>query len=141
MTEHSTARERTHLFSAYFAVALLAGVAGSLLGGWFRERCCACRSGSTPSAPTACTLVLSARDRLVVAGAVWPRCDRARARAAHHAATRGAPALRLLVPIALNAFLIGAGAGLVIPFMNLYFKTRFDCSSAQIGASSRSPRS
>ena len=33
----------------------------------------------------------------------------------------------------VNAFLIGAGAGLVIPFMNLYFKTRFDCSSAQIG--------
>jgi predicted MFS family arabinose efflux permease len=37
------------------------------------------------------------------------------------------------VPIATVAFLIGMGAGLVIPFMNLYFKTRFDCSSAQIG--------
>ena len=29
--------------------------------------------------------------------------------------------------------LIGMGAGLVIPFMNLYFKDRFACSSAQIG--------
>jgi predicted MFS family arabinose efflux permease len=39
----------------------------------------------------------------------------------------------MLWPIALNALLIGAGAGLVIPFMNLYFKDRFQCSSAQIG--------
>jgi predicted MFS family arabinose efflux permease len=38
-----------------------------------------------------------------------------------------------LVPIGLNALLIGMGAGLVIPFMNLYFKDRFHCSSAQIG--------
>src|SRR6185436_20222167 len=34
ITEHSTPRERTHLFSAFFASALLAGVAGSALGGW-----------------------------------------------------------------------------------------------------------
>ena len=34
ITEHSTPRERTHLFSAFFAFALLAGVAGSALGGW-----------------------------------------------------------------------------------------------------------
>src|SRR5688572_21606381 len=34
LTEHSTARERTHLFSAFFACELLAGVAGNLLGGW-----------------------------------------------------------------------------------------------------------
>ena len=44
-----------------------------------------------------------------------------------------AQAARRLFPIALNAALIGAGAGLVIPFMNLYFKTRFHCSSGQIG--------
>ncbi|MCC6652956.1 MAG: MFS transporter, partial [Candidatus Eisenbacteria bacterium] len=40
---------------------------------------------------------------------------------------------RHLFPIALNALLIGMGAGLVIPFMNLYFKDRFACSSATIG--------
>jgi len=34
----------------------------------------------------------------------------------------------------VNALLIGAGAGLVIPFMNLYFAQRFHCSSAQIGS-------
>jgi predicted MFS family arabinose efflux permease len=40
---------------------------------------------------------------------------------------------RLLVPIGIFALMIGAGAGLVIPFMNLYFATRFNCSAAQIG--------
>src|SRR2546422_7442690 len=34
ITEHSTPKERTHLFSAFFACALLAGVVGSGLGGW-----------------------------------------------------------------------------------------------------------
>jgi predicted MFS family arabinose efflux permease len=42
-------------------------------------------------------------------------------------------AARQLMPLGINAFLIGAGAGLVIPFMNLYFAVRFKCSSAQIG--------
>src|SRR5262249_14202750 len=40
---------------------------------------------------------------------------------------------RTLAPIAVNAFMIGAGAGLVIPFMNLYFAMRFGCTSGQIG--------
>src|SRR5262245_34668026 len=33
MTEHSTPRERTHLFSTLFAATLIAGVLGSILGG------------------------------------------------------------------------------------------------------------
>ena len=39
---------------------------------------------------------------------------------------------RALAPVAFNALLIGMGAGLD-PFMNLYFKDRFGCSSAKIG--------
>ena len=133
MTEHSTARERTHLFSAYFAVALLAGVAGSLLGGWIPPALLRLPLGLEALGAYRGTLVLSA---LVGWSSLAPLAAMRLGREpalVHDAATRGAPALRLLVPIALNAFLIGAGAGLVIPFMNLYFKTRFDCSSAQIG--------
>src|SRR5262249_5365717 len=40
---------------------------------------------------------------------------------------------RMHLPIVVNAFLIGVGAGLVIPFMNLYFAGRFHCSTGQIG--------
>jgi predicted MFS family arabinose efflux permease len=41
---------------------------------------------------------------------------------------------RMLIPIAFNFLLVGCGAGLVVPFMNLYFRDRFGCSSGQIGA-------
>jgi predicted MFS family arabinose efflux permease len=51
----------------------------------------------------------------------------------HARVAADAQARRRLVPIGLNAFLIGAGAGLVIPFMNLYFARRFACTSSQIG--------
>src|SRR5207245_11093424 len=33
LSEHSSSRERTHLFSSYFAVELMAAVGGSLAGG------------------------------------------------------------------------------------------------------------
>ena len=135
MTEHSSPRERTHLFSTLFAATLVAGVVGSILGGeipgWLGQ------AGS----PVAGNRLLAYRGALWVAALVnaaaclpllglLGREDRT--------VPEGGPPVtaaerRRLVPIGLNAFLIGAGAGLVIPFMNLYFARRFDCTSAQIG--------
>jgi MFS family permease len=135
LSEHSTSRERTHLFSAFFAAELLAGVVGSLVGGALPAAL-----GALPwLAPGG--LLVAYRVTLVAGAlldfaAILPlqrlrglkevRHERGgEATASHHR--------RKLRPIAVNAFLIGAGAGLVIPFMNLYFKTRFQCSSRQIG--------
>lgn len=133
LTEHSTPRERTHLFSTFFAAALLAGVVGSAVGG-------AIPIGLRHVWPTlplfsayrialgvGAVLALSAvLPLLALRGLHEPRLT--------HEQRRVPPAQRaLLWPIALNALLIGAGAGLVIPFMNLYFKDRFQCTSAQIG--------
>ena len=133
LTEHSTPRERTHLFSAFFASALLAGVFGNALGGalpvwvralvpgtsWFVAYRVVLLAGGVCAAATALPL-------LALRGlAEEKRAQDAPAPPAHET--------RKLVPIALNAALIGCGAGLVIPFMNLYFKHRFECSSAQIG--------
>ena len=68
-----------------------------------RSRCCPpCRSRVS---------AISSEERIEDAHAGIRRADR-----------------RKLYPIALNALLIGIGAGLVIPFMNLYFATRFHCS-------------
>jgi len=133
LTEHSTARDRTHLFSAYFAVSLIAGVIGSLIGGWIPAGLSRLPLGLDTFGAYRATLVLSA---LIGWSSLGPLAAMGLGREApvrHDPAAGGLPALRLLAPIALNAFLIGAGAGLVIPFMNLYFKTRFQCSSAQIG--------
>ncbi len=133
LTDHSTPRERTHLFSTFFASALLAGVFGNALGGalpvwarallpglsWFAAYRGVLLGGALCAAAAALPL-------LGLRGLIEPQRKRgAPAPPAHETAK--------LMPIALNAALIGAGAGLVIPFMNLYFRHRFSCSSAQIG--------
>lgn len=133
LTEHSGTRERTHLFSTFFAAALLAGVVGSAAGGaiplglrlvWpALPLFAAYRVTLVVGALLAMTAVLPL---LALRGLHEPRLT--------HEERKVPPAqMALMWPIALNALLIGAGAGLVIPFMNLYFKDRFQCSSAQIG--------
>ena len=136
LSEHSGARERTHLFSFFFAIELLAGVMGSLLGGWMPPALRALPVGGRLD------LLYSYRGTLV-AGALLDFLAlvpllRMRGIAEAPFERGGAAAdpreRRKILPVVVNAFLIGMGAGLVIPFMNLYFKTRFDCSSDQIGS-------
>lgn len=134
LTEHSTPRERTHLFSTFFASALLAGVLGSALGGLMPL--------VVKRLVPAASLLMSYRSGLfagaaIALAALLPLGRLGRLREAplgEDAAPVTREQWRRLVPIAVNAALIGMGAGLVIPFMNLYFKDRFGCSSAQIGS-------
>jgi MFS family permease len=133
LTEHSTARERTHLFSMFFASALLAGVFGSAVGGWLPHALRTLLPGMGLFAAYRASLVAGA---VLAAAATLPLF--AMGRLVEHPLAHGeAPVTReerrRLFPIALNGLLVGMGAGLVIPFMNLYFKDRFQCSSAQIG--------
>lgn len=135
LTEHSTARERTHLFSAFFASELLAGVLGAQIGGWLPGALQGLSAEMRPSLLHAYrwTLVVGA---LLDFSSILPILRMRGLKEAPLAKDRARLDPReqwRLLPIAVNAFLMGAGAGLVIPFMNLYFKSRFDCSSAQIG--------
>ena len=133
LTEHSTPRERTHLFSTFFAAALLAGVVGSVGGGAIPDLLHAL----APSLG----LFTSYRAALWVGTlfAIAALVPLLRLKGLHESVTRvhairlPREAVRSLAPLAFNALLVGMGAGLVIPFMNLYFKDRFDCSSARIG--------
>lgn len=136
ITEHSTPKERTHLFTAFFAVSLSAGVVGSLLGGMLPWALLALPDGLAPDTLGAYRITLVAAG-LVAALAIEPlrrMGDLHETPAASDPEPVPPEVKRRLVPIAVNAFLLGSGAGLVIPFMNLYFAHRFDCSSAQIGA-------
>ena len=133
LTDHSTPRERTHLFATFFASALLAGVVGNVLGGLLPVMLRAAAPGVSVFTAYRAGLLLGA---VFAASAALPLL--ALAGLAEPAHVPGAvPAsvheTRRLRPIALNAAFIGLGAGLVIPFMNLYFRNRFQCSSAQIG--------
>ena len=137
MTEHSTPRERTHLFTAFFALALVAGVVGSLLGGWLPRALTALPGLHALGLAPSYRLTLAIGALISLTGALV--FSRFRDEEVRH--TSGPlfepippPLRRVFRPVAVNALLIGAGAGLVIPFMNLYFAQRFNCSSAQIGS-------
>ena len=135
LTEHSTPRERTHLFSAFFANSLLAGVVGSLLGGWLPGVVLALPLTPRPNAELAyrVTLLFAASLALFSATPLMRLGDLKEERISSSRNRVSKSDYRKLFPITLNALLIGMGAGLVIPFMNLYFATRFHSTSGQIG--------
>jgi MFS family permease len=135
LTEHSSPRERTHLFSAFFATALAAGVIGSVLGGWIPWVLQRLPEAMRPDPllgyrlallTGACLGLTAMLPLLRLSGLEETKYSPAEA-------PTGRETVQKLAPIAVNAILIGAGAGLVIPFMNLYFAVRFGCSSGQIG--------
>ncbi len=133
LTEHSTPRERTHLFSTFFASALIAAVVGNALGGAMPVALRALVPGLGLFEAYRVVLVAgallaaaSALPLLALRGLVEPRTSHEEAPPPPHEAKR-------LWPIALNSLLLGSGAGLVIPFMNLYFQNRFGSTSTQIG--------
>lgn len=136
LTEHSTPRERTHLFSAVLSVNLLAWVVGSAAGGVLPSALRAALGDTLVGEPIAYrgVLVLAA----LCATAAWVPLALLRGLTERSTPSQRTGELRdsarRLAPIALNFLLIGCGAGLVVPFMNLYFKDRFGCSTAQIGA-------
>ena len=135
LAEHSTERERTHLFSVFFANSLVAGVLGSLIGGSLPDLFRALPQAIRPDTLHAYRWTLACGAGLGFLSAVpLLRLGRLPEPALQHASQPVPPgATRMLVPIVINAFLIGIGAGLVIPFMNLYFAGRFHCSTSQIG--------
>jgi MFS family permease len=133
LTDHSTPRERTHLFSTFFASALVAGVVGNNLGGLLPALVRGAFPGVSVFAAYRVGLLVgalfaasAALPLLALGGLVEPRHE-------PDAVPPPAHEIRRLRPIAMNAAFTGLGAGLVIPFMNLYFKNRFQCSTAQIG--------
>jgi MFS family permease len=133
LTDHSTPKERTHLFSTFFASALFAGVVGNNLGGLLPSLVHAVAPGTSTFAAYRVGLLVGA---VFAASAALPLLALAGLAEPAHATDAPPPPAhetRRLRPIALNGALTGLGAGLVIPFMNLYFRNRFQCSSAQIG--------
>jgi MFS family permease len=135
LAEHSSARERTHLFGAFFATALLATVVGSAVAAMLPSALLALPGSLRPNALTAYRIALVIAALCSLAG--WlplARLHGLRETSTVRQRAQLPPGSnRPLLPIAFNFLLVGCGAGLVVPFMNLYFKNRFICSSAQIG--------
>ena len=129
---------RPYLFSAAFTVLFLASILGSILG------------GAMPHAFHA----LTESERLALRWSLWAACGvTLLAAIPFHRMRTDRPAVDeraagppwgpfrellevdwgLQLKLVLPAMLIGLGAGLIIPFMNLYFRDRFGLTPAAIG--------
>ncbi|HYQ88795.1 MAG TPA: MFS transporter [Candidatus Binatia bacterium] len=131
---------RPYLFSAAFTVLFLASIVGSILGGLMPHAF----QGMTPSATLALRWSLYAACGLTLLAAIpFYRMSGGPGTPEPGAQATVSPwdQLRelaevdwgLQLKLALPATLIGLGAGLIIPFLNLYFRDRFGLTPAAIG--------
>ncbi len=127
--------ERVHLFSLNGALSMGTGVIGSLLGGTLKDLISA-ESGDEIFGYR-CALVVAA---LFVLAACLPFSRlRDRPMPAREPRELGdSPGDRippsLWIKLILPGFLVGLGAGLTIPWLNLFFKDEFHLGDAAIGA-------
>jgi MFS family permease len=136
MMRNSTPKERTHLFSLHFGIYLVAGIAGSLGGGQLPGlfsslgvsgalafRYALYVSVSMGLLSVVPFLMIKQEERLkepTPAEPIWNR---------KLLAEKGVLLFKLCFPF----FIVGLGAGFVIPFLNLYFRDRFGVATGTIG--------
>jgi predicted MFS family arabinose efflux permease len=133
LMNHSSQAERTHVFSLSFAAMLGSGLITHFAAGSLHKLLTGV-SGSSLTAyrwvlllGCACALLGAVAFSRVPTGIVGQRSQRLPFREFWH--TKG----RLLFKLTFPFFLVGMGAGLIIPFLNLYFRDRFGLSPQTIG--------
>lgn len=124
---NSTTKERPYLFSMQFALFLVAGIIGNILGGFlpgFIER-----TGMVPYLTYRYTLLLFSGLVLVALVPIImieERAPRPTERMRIHSG-------KLIIKLFLPNLAVGIGAGLSIPFLNLYFREIFQAKTSLIG--------
>jgi MFS family permease len=140
LAENSTAQERMHLFSIHFSLVTIANVLGNLFGGVLAD---AFQLFGMP-------VVESIRFTLLVGCCIFlagipfmlkvkipTRKARLTAKASSDIGQSSKPNFKrnfkMIALFSVSNCLIGIGAGLVIPYLNLYFSNRFDAANSTIG--------
>jgi MFS family permease len=136
MMRNSTPRERTYLFSLHFGIYLVAGIAGSLGGGQLPGLFSSLGISGALSFRYALYvsvgmgllsivpfLMIKQEERFQEPSKAEPTWNK------KLLVERGALLFKLCFPY----FIVGLGAGFVIPFLNLYFRERFDVPTGTIG--------
>jgi predicted MFS family arabinose efflux permease len=131
---NSSKQERTLLFSLSFANFIIAGILGSLGGGWLQKLVLNWTGDIALSYRytlwTAAAIATLAIIPFSLIKAKAPLPDEVK-RAFNLEALRRK--WRLFFRLIFPHFLLGCGAGLIIPFLNLYFRDRFELTPPQIG--------
>ncbi len=131
LMRNSTPRERPYLFSLNFALALLAGVIGSFLGGILPELF----KGTATSLAGAYKITLLIFTSLLLIAVIPYLLLKEKERPTDERQTpiKVQSHWPLLFKLFMPSFVVGLGAGLSIPFMNLYFRDQFLLPSGLIG--------
>jgi MFS family permease len=124
---NSTPKERPYLFSMQFALSLVAGIIGNLLGGFLPE--IIEKTDAMPHAAYRFTLYLFS---ILVFAAVIPYLL-IKEKSVTTTETMKIHSWRLIMKLFLPGLIVGIGAGLSIPFLNLYFKEIFSSTTRMIG--------
>ncbi|MFF2446822.1 MFS transporter [Neobacillus sp. NPDC058068] len=135
LAENSIAEQRVNLFSLHFALMTAANVVGTLLGG-----------GLTDLFSLFVSDLNSIRFTLIIGAVIYligifpttkftelpkPKFKPTEKKTA--TISWKSDGLKLIVLFAIAQLLIGFGAGLVIPYLNLYFADRFSATTTSIG--------
>ncbi len=124
---NSSPKERPYLFSMQFALMLFAGVIGNLLGGLLPGLIQ--RTGAVPYMTYRYTLLIFSGLVLVAAIPISMIKQKPAPRVERMTAHSRSTIARLFLP----NLIIGIGAGLSIPFLNLYFNDNFNAPPYLIG--------
>lgn len=124
---NSTPKERPYLFSMQFALSLVAGIIGNLVGGFLPE--IIEKTGVVPHVAYRFTLYIFS---ILVFAAIIPYLL-IKEKAVTTSGRMKIHSWRLILKLFLPGFIVGIGAGLSIPFLNLYFKDVFSSATRMIG--------
>jgi MFS family permease len=135
LAENSTEEQRVHLFSIQFAVMTGANVIGSILGGALTDLF---SLGFTEVESIRYTLLIGAIIFLIGIIPMTKFKEIRKTKNNRNNPIKGQFNIEknkytMIILFAIPALLIGFGAGLVIPYLNLYFSDRFAASNTMIG--------
>ncbi len=134
LMRNSTERERTLIFALNFSTWIVSGIFGSLAGGWLHDVFLRWTDSDVKSYQyamiTAVVVGLLALIPFSLIKSTQPRPDEV-SRIFSWGALKAKR--KLFFKLTFPYLLVGAGAGLIIPFLNLYFRDRFHLEPAQIG--------
>lgn len=137
LAENSKPFQRVHLFSIYSAVMTGANVIGNLAGGIFTDLFSIFFNELT-----------SIRLTLLIGGVIFlvalvpitkfnekrePKIESKEKVPLLQKVKQQSDGLKIIILFAIAQLIIGVGAGLVIPYLNLYFADRFTASNSVIG--------
>lgn len=135
LARHSSESERNRLFSMQFSFAMVAAFAGSLLGGQITRLAVHYLAGGVESADAYKVTLFASVGLMALMFIPLMRIKDEPAAAGEEQKTDFSKIdFKVLLWVLAPQVIIGLGAGMVIPYLNLFFKTSFPLSIGKLGA-------